>query len=497
MESSKVVGEGTYGCVHKPPLNCKGKPRPPNNKVTKLMMETEAKNELKEYSVMEEVDPKKQYYLGTPKSCKVDINTYNKQSANKCKKLKENDPLLIYDLSKYKLLVMEDGGSELETFSNNILRTGKDDELYRFWLEGHRMFLGVKAMLDHGVIHHDLKPQNIVYNVKEGRGASLLENLGRMNFIDFGLMVRKSTVMEEAKKSKYGFSQYHWSFPLECKFLNKKSYDKFAGFSDKFKLDHLKNITNSLKEGESTEASSAIRYFLHYTTNYQGDIMNREKTMTEVVKDFGETLLHVITPGEAAYNAMLEKTLDTIDIYGLGLAMLTVLKNVYEMMDISLVDDLHKLFLEMTHANVMKRADIDTAIRKYEGILEKHNILKKYNVHFKNHILTEGALIPLVLEKKIETASAKSPKVSPKEIKEMLAENPEALDPVPSKKVSVYKKKKLVIRTSNCPEGKETNPKTRRCVKKCKEGETRNDKFECRKTQRKWRKRKAEKNMIE
>jgi hypothetical protein len=182
---------------------------------------------------------------------------------------------------------------------------------------------------------------------------------------------------------------------------------------------------------------------------------------------------------------MVEETLDTIDIYGLGLAFMKVLKSVNDSMDVKVVDDMKKLFLEMTDANVSKRIGIDTAINKYEDILEKHNILKKFNMHFKNHILTEGPLMPAVLEKNIEKVSAESPKVSPKEIKEMLAEDPEAMDPKPVKR-------KLVIRTSECPEGKELHPKTRRCVKKCKAGEMRNERFECRKTQRKWKKRKGE-----
>jgi serine/threonine protein kinase len=476
MESSKVVGEGTYGCVHQPPLNCKGKNRPPNNKVTKLMRESEAKNELKEYNVMEYVDPQKQYYLGTPESCKVDINTYNKRSAEKCKKLKKNEPQIIDNLSEYMLLVMENGGDNLETFAEKAGKWKSADrfqKIDRFWLEGHRMFMGIKAFLNNGVIHHDLKPQNIVYN----------EATGRMNFIDFGLMVHKSDVINQAEKSKYDLSIYHWSFPLDCKFLNKKVFDKYAKYSEKFKTDHLKSIAGSLKEGGGTDGSDAIRFFLFYTTNERGNTFNRETTTLNIFKNFGETLLHQVTPSN--YETMVEETLDTIDIYGLGLAFMNVLKSVNDSMDVKVVDDMKKLFLEMTDANVSKRIGIDTAINKYEDILEKHNILKKFNMHFKNHILTEGPLMPAVLEKKIEKASAESPQISAKEIKKMLTEDPEALEP---KSV----KKRLIVRTNECSEGKELHPNTRRCVKKCKAGEMRNERFECRKTQRKWKKRKGE-----
>ena len=323
------------------------------------------------------------------------------------------------------------------------------------------------------------------------------------------MIQEKKTMIQDAAKSKYGFGKYHWSFPLECKFLNKNAYDKYAGYSDKFKTDHLKSIAGSLKAGGDTEASDAIRFYLHYAANDAGSFLNLEKATTNLLKQFGETLLHVITPGQVPYETLVNKCVDTFDSYGVGFALLDVLKNAYKKMDINLSIDFAKLFLDMTNANIMKRISIETAIHRYEEILEKRKILKRFNKHFKNHILTDGPLIPVVLEKTITDASAKAKSISPKEMKEIIADNPEMMEPKPlshrrSASIKpISKKKRLVIRelkeamVGSCPEGKEMNPNTRRCVKKCKEGETRNDKFECRKTQRKWRKRKAEKNMIE
>ena len=524
-ESSKVVGEGTYGCVHNPPLNCKGNPqRPTGNKVTKLMKKEEAVNELKEYDVLSNVDPHNEYYLGTPESCKVDNNVYNQQSAVKCRRLKAADPKIIRNLSEYTLLIMENGGDNLEIFSEKILKEGNTpnlaEKIERFWLEAHRLLMGVKRFLDHGIIHHDLKPQNIVYN----------EETGRINFIDFGLIQRKQTVIDEAADSEYDFDKYHWSYPLEFKFLNLDSYNKNAKFSAKHKFDYLKNVANSLKEGGGTEFSDAVRFFVHFAGNKDEPFLNAEKMTADILKQFGEVLFNYVVPNNYSYKTLVNKCLDTFDSYGLGLGLINVLKNAHTKMNVDLSNDLAKLFLDMTNANFMKRIDIDTAIHRNEDILEKRNILNRFNKHFKNHELVDGSLMPVVLEKIITDASAKIKHISPKEIKELVAKDPEALEPKPVssyreiiRKERVQKNKRLIIkelekrkspslrasvaklvsekkveyREGNCPEGKEMNPKTRRCVKKCKEGEARNDKFECRKTLRKWRKRKAEKNMIE
>ena len=45
-----VLGEGAYGCVHKPSLKCKDKPNKNyDNKVSKVLRDTESIGELSEY----------------------------------------------------------------------------------------------------------------------------------------------------------------------------------------------------------------------------------------------------------------------------------------------------------------------------------------------------------------------------------------------------------------------------------------------------------------
>jgi hypothetical protein len=513
--SSEVAGEGTYGCVHKPQLNCVGEAPAPSNKLSKLMKDQEATSEFKEYGIMENIDPNRNFYLGSPKMCKVDINLYNKNSASKCKRLKAADSEIINNLSQYTLMIMEDGGDNLEDFAEKAKQWPQSKEnsqrIEHFWLEAHRTLAGVKAFLDYGVVHHDLKPQNLVYNVETGR----------INFIDFGLMTKKDAILQQAAASKYGLSIYHWSFPLDTNFLNRKSYNKFANYTTDTKERYIKNIAKNLKSDKDSAGISAIKYFLYHSTNVSGELLNREKITANTIKSFGETILHQIVPGDAQYKIVLNKCIDTIDIYGVGLGLLFVLKMLYSAMDATLVGELEPLLLDMVNANVMDRVDINTALNRYEGILEKCGILKKYNKHFENHVLTEGPPIPPVLEKNIESIKASSVSISPQEMDQILEENPEALEPETSihkttgKRVRIRsaiaivqpsvaeqpsrkKTRKLVIRPNECPEGKELNPITRRCVNKCKVGEIRNERFECRRTQRKWtvRKNKMSTNSI-
>lgn len=50
---SKVIGQGTFGCVHKPQMKCKDKERIDETIVSKLMTRENANQELSEYALID------------------------------------------------------------------------------------------------------------------------------------------------------------------------------------------------------------------------------------------------------------------------------------------------------------------------------------------------------------------------------------------------------------------------------------------------------------
>ena len=72
MSISEKIGEGTYGCVHKPSLKCDKKPPGLpnyNDKISKLMESKEARDELKEFFNIKKIDPTDMFHSGTPVYC--------------------------------------------------------------------------------------------------------------------------------------------------------------------------------------------------------------------------------------------------------------------------------------------------------------------------------------------------------------------------------------------------------------------------------------------
>ena len=144
MSEPKVIGEGSYGCVHKPSLTCKNKPKMSyNNKVSKVLLEKAAKDELNEYKNLKNADKKNDFYVGNPVSCDIENIKSNIDSIKKCK----IGTKIINNLKQHKLIIMGDGGINIADYVKKIKKWSpsvanrKESEL--FLLESLRLFTGL------------------------------------------------------------------------------------------------------------------------------------------------------------------------------------------------------------------------------------------------------------------------------------------------------------------------------------------------------------------
>jgi hypothetical protein len=156
------------------------------------------------------------------------------------------------------------------------------------------------------------------------------------------------------------------------------------------------------------------------------------------------------------YNKFVDACIDTIDIYGAGIAFLYVLYRSKRFFAIELYNELKALFLSMVNHNVFLRITPNELVTRYENILLNSGLLEKYNMHFDNHLLAEGRPIPVEVAQNIEEDVHRNLSMTPKEQDDFI--------------------QSVVI---TCPDGKEYNSKTKRCNKNCKPGYVRDDKFKC------------------
>ena len=425
MSNPKRVGEGSYGCVHNPPLKCINQLYNPDpTKVSKILRKKDANSELKEFKLINKADKKEDFHLGNPGSCFPDNNEINAKAIDQCRGFRSKD------INSYKLLLLKNGGQDLskieEKFKQLTINTVNVGRLEHFWLDMARLIYGSKVLMDKGIIHHDLKQQNIVYN----------ENTRRVNFIDFGLMVTTKDMLKKANGSRYPFGE-HWSFPPDILFYNYVDY---------------KRLTSREGRDRHTLMQNAFKRYKEPLQIIEQNLMDKDETEIDfsirIVRDYYATYSK-LTNSDDDYNRFINKSFETFDNYSIGFSLFSILKETKEFIAEKLYNDLRLLFLSMMTFNVFERPSPSEVVDKYEFILKSNGLLEKYSMRFENHFLVEGTEKQEQEKKKEEL---------PKSLKKFIDD--------------------LILQ---CPDGKERNPKTNRCINKCKDGYSRDAEFKCKK----------------
>ena len=428
-----VLGEGSYGCIHKPSLHCNDKNINYKNKVSKFMNKQEADSEIKEYNSINAVDKNHEFYTGNPIKCKLKNSIITDTAIRKCRNFNSKKKL-----NDYSLLIMNDGGLDLEKFAKKMHNKPKTEEtqkiMEKFWIEAHRILYGLTVFLENDIVHRDLKGGNIVYN----------EDTNRMNFIDFGLMESKMKIITNCKNSSYSWDVW-WSLPFEFGFLNKKKFMNFANKSLEEKNEYFEKLINNIKKPDYY-----INIFLSTISN------NVDENISELfLKNYYRTLINDIQ--KEKYDSFLEKSVNTIDVYGTSISFLYVLKKTKHLIDKNLCNSLIDLFRKGCSSDLDIRPEPNLILNEFENILEQNGLFKKYDKYMNNHKINDNdnmITIPTKIENQIEKLSSSE----------------------------VFKNKNIntnITPTKICKEGTELNRLTNRCVKTCKSGYSRNDKFKC------------------
>ena len=388
MSTSVVIGEGAYGCIHKPSLTCKEpKIQSYKNKVSKVLKKKMAAQEIGEYAIIAKADKTHEYYLGNPIDCSVANTPTNIEAIQKCKTGKE----LLKNLDDLSLLVMEDGGINLKDYADAMGKwpaTQKYiEKMENILLEFHRILRGIGVFLENDILHFDMKPQNIVYS----------DVNNRMNIIDFGLTVSFKDIMKRAKTNTNRMAMYHWSYPFEFHFLNKYTYEQFAKLSTKDKEEYYKSIIQGINKNDDEAATKAITGF--YSFIFDNNIGSAD--FKQYMTGFYQTLLSEITPNN--FQTFAKTSMHSVDVYGTGIALLYLLKKTHHLLPEKLHKDLYELGKNMVSAQLSKRDTAEGVLMNYETILTEHGIMKKHNVYFTNHKIEKGELLPKHIEQSIES----------------------------------------------------------------------------------------------
>lgn len=458
-----AIGVGSYGCVYRPSYKCEKK-HPPNgyeNTISKLMLNLHSETEMNEYNKIVKIDKKNAFFLGKPYVC----------NPNQDEILATVDPddCDIFnpdDVKNYKLLISKDGGMDLDDFFEkkgfeDYIKKFKTPKMaaYNFLLKMHNLFLGLKLFNENDITHFDIKPSNIVFNIKTQE----------FKFIDFGLMDNISDVKSNINAGTQK-ANIHWSYPLEFGFLKHDSYFSYSNLNTQSDVNNAIQILQNLF---SEQQSSSITQNLSQT--YKNEIQKiKDKSrgfsntfiyMNDLLNPFTNSdkmamissTVNSVYAYKDKYDELLDKIVNTMDSYAMGFTLNHIINEfkTRNLLSDKEYSEMHMFCSQLFDFNVEARLrDYNMILVKYEEILEKTDILAKLNVRFENNKVVKGSIVS-------KTKNPNKTALTSKKI---------------NKTLDISLEKKDLI---NCPAGKEFNSVTRRCVKICAPGKTRNEKGRC------------------
>jgi len=411
-----ILGEGGYGCVHSPSLKCRhGKKVSYNNKVSKTLRKKHAKVELAEYHDIQRMDPDHRFFLGSPQSCEIDNhNGSNLLAIREC----DLGEAAIKRLSDYQLLIMRNGGINLEKMILNLRKTKPTKETtiqcHLFLLETTRLFQGLCVFLDHGFLLQDVKPQNLVYNEKQNR----------LNFIDFGLMVKYETFVDEAKHSRRNFDTIHWSYPWENEFLNKNVFVKYSKNPKLCQKRWDVLVRSIIQQDEFHEANQKdIQHISSYLEHVLDSSLGEDKyniQIADIMNNYKTFLIREFS--NLTHHQFLQKSAKTFDSFSLGFTMVYYLFATRKHIgDAKIWSSLLEIAHSMCNLNPMARMDIDTAKHAWLGVLLASGWIDKYDYE-----LDDSIAVPTTTKNKDKQHASMIPRVKNKFIS-----NPNILEEKP------------------------------------------------------------------
>jgi serine/threonine protein kinase len=430
MSSPILFGEGTYGCAFRPAIPCAtASNKNIDDKISKVLTNDAADDEFAEYSKIAKADPKKKFYLGKPQKCFMSKDDYNAHVKNSgCGILKPNTTE-----KDYKMLQYLDGGSDLDDFVRihlkKFLSQNPQEQTDLFWLNAHVLFMGLKSFSENNILHDDLKPQNIVFKF------DLAKDTMEFNYIDFGLMQDLPSIVARIQNGSKNRG-FHWSHPLENGFCEPKYQGVFANNIESGMITfYTKKISDVIIKKQTKNTlnmrPSSFKLFFDYIEDKLNP--NTNVIITQQIQSCIEGIMHYKTD----WNALIQKSMETSDIYSLGFTLNYVANEMYKKGVFT--DDeysrLHLFFKKMFDLNVFTRwNNIDAIIDEYESVLMLNGVLRRLGKKIRNH-----SIVP---EKR----------------------KPSGVRLISSVRMNLAKP---------CPPGKERNPVTRRCIKICPPGKTR------------------------
>ena len=246
---NKLIGQGSYGCVYKPGLDCNGNTNSKKKIVSKItILEPSTINEFKISFLVKQIANYHTRFCPILKKCNVSfnkiLNTLN-ENANDCELLNK-----IYN-KKYVLLYLNyiPGNLSLKEFLYKSFKTNYSIFYPEMFNSLMYSLTSVLLLNSKNIIHNDLHSSNIVYNTQTNKPI----------IIDFGLSYLTNDFYKYNNQnlnlitiSKYFFYSYVSDFKTFI-FLPEKLFFSFIVNNNYSYYDNIKQFKSNYQKNLLTK----------------------------------------------------------------------------------------------------------------------------------------------------------------------------------------------------------------------------------------------------
>jgi serine/threonine protein kinase len=357
---SKLISQGTFGCIFYPSIECDGSVSKNKKYASKLVKNN--KNDINEYligKIIKRIKLYEYYYAPVINMCSINLAKIDKRERDMCKIIRdkkysgmgmgmgmETEPISSYAIMKIPFI---ENISIIDYFTQPD--TDKKEILTYILYSYDYLLQNIKTLNEHEIIHFDLKLSNIL--IEKSKKIPII--------IDFGLSIPVDDIRPETYKKyfyAYSPSYYIWCIDIHiiCYLVKVNpvlTKDALIGLIDEYVQSNI---------GLKIFSDIFVRRFRDTAVDYY----------TKHIIDSGATRDEIIKK--------LLKYIRTWDTYSLSLMFLCFIQFIsfHGFIHNKLIIEFSKVLLLNFHPNPEKRLSFDETKKKYNAMFNVDETTQSY-----------------------------------------------------------------------------------------------------------------------
>ena len=349
---TKLISQGTFGCIFYPAIECDGSVSKNKKYASKLVKNN--KTDINEYligKIIKRIKLYEYYYAPVINMCSINLAKIDKRERDMCKIIRDKKNSGIEPASSYAIMKIPfiENISIIDYFTQPD--TDKKEILTYILYSYDYLLQNINTLNKHGIIHFDLKLSNIL--IEKSKKIPII--------IDFGLSIPITDIRPETYK-KY-FYAYSPSYYIWCVEIHIICY--LVKVNPVLTKDALVDLVNEYVQnniGLKIFSDAFVRRFRDTAVDYY----------TKLIVDTGATRDEIIKK--------LLKYIRTWDTYSLSLMFLCFIQFISfnGFVHNKLIVEFSKLLLLNFHPNPEKRMDFDETKKKYNAMFNVDETTQSY-----------------------------------------------------------------------------------------------------------------------